>query len=313
MNNKKAAVFSCKGLGDGLISLTLANNLFINGFKVDTYHPKKLYQLQNWFLDLKILPFPKDDKIDELINSYDIIFVSYDTSSFISKLIEKGKQKNNLIVLNPSPSKKIGSQPYYKDAYFDPTINMPENIERFCKAVLHLDKYVNVNNIRPLQHLIYNKNKDRVIIHPTSAKEGKNWPKIKYVKLAEYFKRINKNPVFVMSTEEKKGWIDIENRGYEVKAFDDLSDLASYIYESYAMIGNDSGIGHLASSLKIPTVTIFRNYRSSCLWRPGFYKNISIYPSRYIPNISSFRLRDKYWKKFISVKKVVKSCNLMNF
>ncbi len=307
MNNKKAAIFSCKGLGDGLISLTLANNLHINGFLVDTYHPDKLFQLQSWFSDLNILSFPEEDTIDKLISSYDIIFVSYDDSSFISKLIDKGKKDNKLIVLNPSPSKKIGSQPYYKDAYFDPTINMAENIKRFCKAVLHLDKSVNINNIHPPKDLVYRKNDNRIIIHPTSAKEGKNWPKKKFIELAKLLKRNNKNPVFVMSKKEKKAWANVENLGFTIMGFDDLSDLSSYIYESYAMIGNDSGIGHLASSLKIPTVSIFRNYRSSQLWRPGFYKNIAVYPSRYIPNISSFRIRDKHWKKFISCKKIIKA------
>src|SRR5690348_18510042 len=33
------AVFSCQGMGDGLISLVLSNNLHLNGAEATTFHP----------------------------------------------------------------------------------------------------------------------------------------------------------------------------------------------------------------------------------------------------------------------------------
>ena len=55
----RCAVFSCKGLGDGLVSLVISHNMSINGWKVDTFHNKQLNQLQSWFPHLPISSFPK--------------------------------------------------------------------------------------------------------------------------------------------------------------------------------------------------------------------------------------------------------------
>ena len=87
----KAAIFSCKGLGDGLISLLLSSNLYLNGFETDTFHGS-LDQMQNLFYELPIKKIPNEDKIDQILKFYDQIFVSYDESSkFIMKLIKDGK------------------------------------------------------------------------------------------------------------------------------------------------------------------------------------------------------------------------------
>jgi ADP-heptose:LPS heptosyltransferase len=74
------------------------------------------------------------------------------------------------------------------------------------------------------------------------------------------------------------------------------------------MIGNDSGIGHLASNLKIPTLTIFASRRKKTLWRCDFFQNDIIYPLPLI-NIKGFRIRDKYWYKTIFVFNILKKFN----
>ena len=133
---KKAAIFSCIGLGDGLISLMVSNNLHLNGFDTITFHEKKLMGLQNWFPHLKIEDIPKIDQIPKILDSYDKIFISYNSSHpFIQKLIKEGKElyPEKVIVLNPSFSKNCGSQPYAKDACFRRDISMVDNIEFFCK------------------------------------------------------------------------------------------------------------------------------------------------------------------------------------
>ena len=42
----RAAVFSSKGIGDGLISLILSHNLHLNGYNVVTFHDKHLHSGQ---------------------------------------------------------------------------------------------------------------------------------------------------------------------------------------------------------------------------------------------------------------------------
>jgi heptosyltransferase III len=304
----KSAIFSCKGLGDGLICIALANNLSLNDFKVDIFH-NTLIEMSCFFKNFFIKKYPDILEIDQILSSYDQIFISYDeSSSFIMQLIQKGKRKyeDKIYVLNPSPSKKIGSQPYYSDALFDPDVSMVDNIDFFCRKILKLNSTTKKINYTMPSDLVHKKYKNRVVIHPSSAKDSKNWTKEKYLELAILLKHKNFEPVFVLSEKEKNQFLIFEEKGFFLKSFDNLKDLTFFIYESSYMIGNDSGIGHLCSMLDIPTISIFRNYRSAKLWRPGWYRNIIIYPNRLIPNLSTYRLRDRHWKKFISSRKVFK-------
>jgi ADP-heptose:LPS heptosyltransferase len=83
--------------------------------------------------------------------------------------------------------------------------------------------------------------------------------------------------------------------------FPSLNLLAHFIYESGYLIGNDSGLGHLASALGIPTLTLCRRKAWANMWAPSFSKGVVVTPQSWIPNIRGLRLRDRYWKKFISV------------
>jgi ADP-heptose:LPS heptosyltransferase len=77
------------------------------------------------------------------------------------------------------------------------------------------------------------------------------------------------------------------------------------------MIGNDSGIGHLASCLNLPTLIICRSKIAAPFWRPGWTSGEVILPPAWIPNLKGLRFRDKYWQKSITVPKVLKSFNLL--
>ncbi|EKD28064.1 MAG: hypothetical protein ACD_79C00443G0001, partial [uncultured bacterium] len=76
----KAAIFSCKGLGDGLISAALANNLSLNNYEVDLFH-NTLIDIQSFFKNFKIKKYPGVEEINFILKFYDQIFVSYDESN----------------------------------------------------------------------------------------------------------------------------------------------------------------------------------------------------------------------------------------
>lgn len=70
------------------------------------------------------------------------------------------------------------------------------------------------------------------------------------------------------------------------------------------MIGNDSGIGHLASCLGLPTITITKSTSKHYRWRPGWGKN------RLINAPFQAKWHQKYfWQFFISVNRVYKAFN----
>jgi len=310
MTQLKCAVISCPGLGDGLVSLVLSNNMHLNGWEVITYHEKFLMQLQPWFPHLPIRAFPDQTEIPNLLTTFDKIFVSYSSSStFVQELIKEGKkqERGKLIVLNPSYSKSVGKQPFYEDTFFSPKITVVRNIEIFCHKLLQLSKSTKSNGLIVPYDLQHRQHIKRVILHPTSAKKGKCWEQKKYVKLALQLKQKGYEPVFVMSAEETREWEWIKKLDLQLKVFSGFDALAKFIYESGYMIGNDSGIAHLASSLGLPTVSLFRSFRSAKIWRPGWGENKIICPPRYVPNLSGFRIRDKKWQKFISVRKVLRN------
>ncbi len=303
----KAAVFLHNGLGDGIAWLVLPNNLHLNGWSVDTYQ-NALQPLQGWFPHLRIMSYPSLADLPRILSMYDYFFVANnDTDMFVQALIREGKKKfpERLKVIYMYPSKNIVNEPYYADCLTDPSLSVSDNLMLLSEKILHLPKCTRNNGFIPPDGLMYRKHEKRVLIHPTSSREGKNWPKDKYVKLALHLKERGFHVVFLPG--EKEGWQDVVDLGFDVEIFGSLDSLSRYIYESGYLIGNDSGLGHLASALKIPTLTFCRRKTLANLWAPGFYKNEVVAPSCWIPNIRGFRLRDVHWKKFISVNKALRA------
>lgn len=300
----KAGVFCHNGLGDGVNSLILSNNLQLNGWKVDTYQ-NTLGTMQNWFPHLKVKRYPEVEELPRILEEYDWFFVvQNDTDPFVLKLIQEGKRRfpDKLKVIYLYPSKNIVNEPYYHDCFTDPSASIAANMRIICEKVLHLPKITRSNGFIPPTGIVLRRLPKRVIIHPTSARLTRNWPKEKFLKVAESLKDQGYEPVFIPGTN--KGW---ENLGFQIELFKNLNDLAQYIYESGFLVGNDSGLGHLASALQIPTLTLCRRRTWANMWAPSFHKGIVVTPSSWIPNIRGLRLRDRHWKKFISVRKVLRA------
>ncbi len=294
----RAGVFCHNGLGDGVNCLVLSNNLQLNGWKVDTYQ-NSVGSMQNWFPQLSVQAYPSIEELPRILNSYDWFFVVHnDTFPFVQQLIQEGKRRfpDRIKVIYLYPSKNIVNEPYYSDCLTDPCVSIAENMRLFCEKILHLPKISKSNGFIPPSGLVARKYAKRIAIHPTSARETRNWPKEKFLELAKHLKDEGFEPVFIPGTKE--GWEDVE-----VALFSSLDLLARYLYESGYLIGNDSGLGHLASALGVPTLTFCRRKAWANMWAPSFQKGVVVTPASWIPNIRGLRLRDRHWKKFISVGK----------
>lgn len=297
---KKALVYSSNGLGDGLLFLVISNNLSKNGYLVDTYHPF-LSELNRWFDYTNIKPYPKDSQNLEFLKDYDLLIINSDYLPLNKEIVKyiKNNFKNHSYELHPSTCK--GKNPPIGNLKFDIKKTVVENLNFFCKNILNLQNVESTNSIKPLKNLTYRKYKNRIVIHPSSKDIEKNWPKEKFKELCDKLKIMGYEPNFILTDSERKQFEDLN---IEIPKFNNLEERASYIYESGYMIGNDSGIAHLASSLKIPTLTIFSTKRKEKFWKPSFFigKTVISWP---LINISHLRLREKYWKKTITVKRVL--------
>lgn len=296
----KAGIFSCLGLGDGLISFVLAQNLHLNGYAVTAFHPF-LSSMQQWFPHFSIEPFPKS--LTETLDSLDQIFIFLEKSESMAQVISLALQfhRHKTIILNPIATKNR-DYPYWEEGRFDGTRCFVDNLYTFSTERLRFPVRSKSNGIAPDPSLIYRKEPKRVLLHPTSSRIGKNWSWEKFLQLANQLEMNGFTPVFLLTKEEREQYVISERAA---PLFPDLNALASYIYESGYFIGNDSGPGHLASCLNIPTLSIFRNKETARFWRPGWAPSTVICPSSWIPNLKGLRWRDRYWQKWISVTDVL--------
>lgn len=299
---KKAIVYCSKGLGDGILFLIISNNLSKNGYKVDTYHPF-LSELNGWFKYTHIKPYPEDeDKID--FHEPDLIIINSDYEPLNKKIVEKTKNHHLDKTYELHPSTCKGKKDFIGDLKFDITKSVNENLVTFCENDLKLSHVFVSNDVTLPSHLNYRKFQKRVAIHPTSKNIKRNWPKEKFQKLAYRLKKRGFEPYFILAPFEREYFEDISD--IEIPKFNNLEEMASFIYESAFFIGNDSGIAHLASCLKIPTLTIFANRRKQKFWKASFHIDETIGPLP-ILNVKGFRLRERFWKKTISIKRVLNS------
>jgi hypothetical protein len=291
----KCAVFSCQGLGDGLISLVLSQNLHQNHFAPTTFHPS-LSALQAWFPHLPIRPFPPLEELER----YDLFFLFYENSPRMRAVLDACRERHwgATRVLNPIATTRT-DYPYWEGGRFDGRRTFVENLYRLCRDHFKFPHVTMQNGVAPPAHLVRGRYPNRVVLHPVSAKESKNWPKEKYLALAERLREEGYDPAFVVGPQEGEAWKGAYALG--------LAELAACVYESGAMIGNDSGVGHLASCLGVPTLTICMSRSRSRFWRPGWGLGVVVTPSPCIPNVKGCRWRDLYWKRWITVRRVLRA------
>ncbi|MGC1878952.1 MAG: glycosyltransferase family 9 protein [Rhabdochlamydiaceae bacterium] len=299
---KKCAVFSCLGLGDGLIALVLSNNLSLNGWEVTTFHPF-LKNFQKWFPHLPLSPFPPQEELESVLKNYDRFFLIYEKSPWMQAVLThcQNHDLEQTMVLNPiaTPHRDY---PYWEQGRFDGRRSFVENLYTFCHEILKFTVVTKGNGITIPDGVQPRRFKNRVVIHPTSSRNGKNWTVEKYLKLGVELQARGFHPSLILTEEERLG---SNFKGLDAPLFSDPLEMTAFVCESGYMIGNDSGVGHLASCLGLPTVTICRSEQNGRFWRPAWAPGKVITPSKWIPNLKGLRWRDKHWKQWISVRKVL--------
>lgn len=288
------AIFPCIGLGDGLISCILAKNLREAGHQVTVFHPI-LPELTPLFPSLSFVARPKD--VHEL-HQYEKGIFFYERLPWMQRAMREFPKEK--IILNPIATPKRDYL-YWEEGEFDGNLPFVENLVHYVKKKWGYVHATKENGIHLPSHIEKGKHAKRVILHPTSSRASKNWTKEKFLMLAQLLEKKGFEPIFILTKEEKRNWPEIQ-----APTFPTLCSIAEFIAESGFMIGNDSGIGHLASCLGTPTLTICRSKMGIYFWRPCWAEGKVIFPPRWIPNIKGIRLRDKKWQSFISVKRVYK-------
>jgi len=302
---RKAAVVCAKGIGDGLMMMVASHRLKHANYSVTTYH-NKLSELSGWFPDHGFASLPPLEELKATFLPYSLIILENDNTEKAKCLIDLYKKGilRNLSVFYPTyePGKHVALTSW--DRVFNSTKSMVTNISVAISSLLQSREISTNNGIIPPDTLTHRKHLHRIVIHPTSSKKEDMWKKESFLQIANSLKARGFEVVFSVSPIERPEWLEVEEMGFELPYFTKLDSMAGYIYESGYVIGNDSVVGHLASNLQIPTIVISDCYKRMRLWRPGWLRGAVITPSRLIPNFKGARLREKYWKDFISTRRI---------
>lgn len=296
---KKALIIPSRGIGDGLIVMIFSKALREKGLETTTLHPL-LYRMKSWFPNERIEPILKENLTDRFLLEQDLIVVQNDNSPFIQRLYQLKKEhpQLRLKVLYPSfnPEKHRAATP--DDVLFNETETMVKNVAVAASAFLNSPLSCD-NGLVPLSETLFRKQKQRVLIHPLSQEERKNWPLHAFLTLANHLKKRGFDPHFL--TEKKEEALLHSPFSYHYGL--SLEEAAKMIYESGYVIGNDSFACHLSSSFNIPFCVIADCESRLKLWKPGWGKGAIVttpFPYKH------FRFCQRRWQRFISARRVLK-------
>lgn len=325
------AVVASHALGDGLIMLVFAHNLQQQGHTI-TFYNNFVAQLQNWVPNITVKPYPNKDGVKAEFANYDMVisdmvsvitngvskqiypqlaqdYVFISLSQPFQTLVADHTQKIMALQKSPIETKQlidIAKCCGIKVSQFDRTQPMARNIAVMCERAIGIKTATNQNGLTPPANLIFKKYPRRVVIHPLSSNAVKDWSAKKFMRLAHLLQRQQWEPVFIVSPREQAYWRQVTNNQFAAPIFANIDELAGFIYESGMMIGNDSGIGHLASNLGISTLTIIRKRDKFYRWRPGWANGKVVMP------VITFRIfGEHYWRPFLSVRRVMSAFKLL--
>ena len=195
-------------------------------------------------------------------NDYDIIIDAQGLlkSALVAKLLKSKKS----VVYGFSKSsirEKIATW------FYDSTIDIGYEQNTIDRNVAILTKPLNLDikssDILNKQVFLYFPSEENSLAKPYnlfvigSTWESRNYPKEKFVEIAESLK---KETYIVWGSEEEKqkaNWMQKQSKYLKVLPKGNLNDLKRVIAGSSLLIGNDTGPTHMAWGLNIPSITIF--------------------------------------------------------
>jgi len=174
---------------------------------------------------------------------------------------------------------------------------------RYMKENMHLQNVTKEIPFTPPHGLLHRRFRKRIVVSPDSAgPEKKNWTPSSFIRLGHELKARGYIPKIVVSPKNHLAWVRMKGNVFETPCFQDVDQLSSYLYESGAVIANDSGNGHLASFLKVPVITIYRKKNPLFHWRPDWGPGIVVCPRLTIPWLNA-----PIWKPFVRISEIISS------
>lgn len=322
MSKAKIALVSSHGLGDGLLALVLSQNLAKNGYQVTQFNDY-IAGLVALTPDIQAERHPR-----EVLSNSDYELVLFDEGSNYAKQVLKGDpgefSSNHVSFrasrtqprwpVSGSVKERIGDHKKLQTLLaFNRSLKqkgkhhtlIPEHYVTFLRE-LGFQQLSDQPALQIPSTWQAKKYAHRVILHPFSSNQRKNWSLDKFTQLAEKLKQNGWEPVFSLAPSEASRLSSNITKTYAAPLFDNLLELAKFYYESAAFIGNDSGNGHLASAMGLPTMTLFNRWKPNYSFRPAW--GLSATKAPFLPE----SLVKQHWSAFLSVESVYSMFERLN-
>ncbi|WP_028583071.1 glycosyltransferase family 9 protein [Desulfogranum mediterraneum] len=280
MASQPVALVGGYGLGDNLIEMVLLENARLLGYETTVYS-NVICQLREWFPGHRVQPSLAVDDFASVLPPFELFFWSGSLPEPLAALLA---------------AKTVDYMARHQEE-----LTQVENMSVVCGHCFPGHQPVLANGITPPGGLVGGKYPRRVCLHPTSAEESKNWLPRRFSRLARRLAAQGYEPVIVMSEQELCCWQPLFSTEFPLLGFASLTECAAYLYESGYFIGNDSGGGHLASCLGVPTLSIHGRKKKARVWQPGWGQVRVVTP---VVNFIGSYLRQHYWKYLLSTGRV---------
>lgn len=309
---KQIAIMCCGGIGDSLLMMIAAHQFKEEGYAV-TLFGESTELIAPLFTGYHFLPkvsFADEAALEARLKPFDRVIVQNDHSALAYAFFKLRERNPQLPILFFFPT--FCPRARAGDFLFNRQQPMATNIAQATASLLKKTA-VKTNGLLGPTGKEHRRHLRRVVIHPTSKKKDTVWKKSSYLHVAKRLQQQQFSVAFAVSPAERKEWLFAEKRGIDLPLLPTLRDVAAYFYESGFFIGNDSGMGHLASNLNIPTLTVSGHLKWVQLWRPDWSLGVLAVPCFPLPNFKGigWRFREKHWSCFVSVKRVLKAFSLL--
>ena len=264
------SVVCSSGIGDALILLIVSHHLKKQGYLVKTITP---HRFGRW-LDSSYVFDQKPDPSDAL-------FLQINSSS---EALQMRKTHSKVYTFFGSHRIRLPLHQGF-DFFANPHQTMVKNVIESLRFFFHIDATPE-NGVTPFEGLTYMKFPKRIVIHTGSGSLDRCWDLRKFESFSSWAQDEGWDPIFLPQ-------------------FPTLEEMLSFIYESGFFLGNDSGPGHIASYFQIPHIIIGKSKKQMRLWRPGWLQGAILTPPSYIPNFRGCKLREKFWRSWISTQSVI--------
>jgi len=283
----KVALVTSPAIGDSLLSMTVAHNLRRSGSAVTVFGPH-IHALRRWFPRIDIQPGLSPDGAGLTLEAFGTVIQLHDHRPLpgFTELHPRAWVLEDLCRMRSPKS-------------------MATRLTEFCRNDLGLADAEKNNGLQPPAGLVHRLHGSRVVIHPAASTPDKCWLPARFIALASRLRGEGFDPQFIVGPAERPQWEPLlRAQGLGLPDLGGLDSVASWIFESGWFIGNDSGIGHLASNLHVPTLSLFMRQGGARTWRPDWGPGQVLIGSAGIP---TGRLKEKLWKYVLTPGRVARA------